>query len=189
MWFFRYNREIYYTQKNMENTQTQSVPKAEIPSSVDPQKILLTWQAQVQPHFDRSKQWYQVAGGCVLAVAAYGIITKSWSLTIVTLLCGAMYYLIRDHVPAVKTITLMEGGVKLEEKFVSWENLAGFWFLQTPDYTELHFVPKTAKQSEFHIQTGTQDISGLRMLIGNHIPELADKKENLLDAFTRIAKL
>lgn len=130
-----------------------------------------------------------IGGGIVLAGAVYGILSGSWTFTIVILLCGAMYYLIRDHVPPLKTITLTDRGVLLEDAFTRWEDIQGFWFLETPAYTEMHFVPKTKGRPDILIQTNDQDLTALRMLLSPYSAELKDKQESLLDAFIRTAKL
>ncbi|UPA22174.1 hypothetical protein K8942_03880 [Candidatus Peribacteria bacterium] len=156
---------------------------------LEQQTTLTSWQAPVLPRHERTKQWYIVGGVAVLIGAVYGILTGSWPFTIVILLCGAMYYLMRDHVPPLKTMTLTTGGVLLEKSFTRWEDLAGFWILETPGYTEIHFVPKAKRSSDILIQTNGQDLTQLRMLIGPYISELKDKKESLLDALVRTAKL
>ncbi len=153
------------------------------------QKVLGSWQAPVLPRHERSARWYAIGGAVVVIAAAYGIFIESWPFAIVALLCGAMYYLMRDHVPPLKTITLLEGGVLLEQAFTRWEELKGFWILETPGYTELHFVHTQKRTSDIVIQTSGQNLSDLRVLIGTYIPELTDKKEGLLDTFIRIIKL
>lgn len=158
-------------------------------SSTQEQTVLATWDAPILPRHERSRKWYMWGGGIVVAGAVYGILIGSWALTLVIVLCGAMYYLLRDHVPPSKTIVITNNGVLLEEVFTRWEDMKGFWILQTPGYTELHFVPVSKRRSDILIQTGEQNIEQLRMLIGTHISELTDKHENVLDAFIRIAKL
>ncbi len=159
------------------------------PLQSEEQIILATWQAPVLPTHDRSHRWYVIGGVVVLTGAVYGIVSGSWPFTIVILLCGAMYYLMRDHVPPLKTITLSDRGVLLEQSFTRWEDIAGFWFLETPHYTEVHFVPKVKRRSDILIQTNGQDLTALRLLISPYSSELKDKQEGLLDAFIRTAKL
>jgi hypothetical protein len=164
------------------------MPDTQTTIAVNPQ-VLASWQARVLPMNDRSPRWYLIGGITVLILAAYGILTGSWSFTVVMLLCGAMYYLMRDHVPPLKTITITEKGVQIEQAFVRWDELAGFWFLDTPTYTEVHFVPQKKNKSDVLIQTGSQNLADLRVLISTYIPELTDKKESFLDALLRTAKL
>ena len=158
-------------------------------STSDEQRVLMTWQASVIPKHTRTKRWYTIAGIIVLIFAAYGIITASWAFTIVVILCAGMYYLIRDHVPPLKTITLTNKGAQLEDKFIRWQDISGFWILSTPEYSELHFVPKIARKSDIIIQTGDQDLQTLHTTIGSFIPELTEKRESFLDALLRTAKL
>lgn len=153
------------------------------------QEILAQWQAPILHKHERSQRWYAIAGGVVLLCAVYGILTGAWSFSLVALLSAAVYYIMRDHVPPLKTMILSDKGVFLEQNFTRWEELQGFWFLVTPEYTELHFVPLQKHSSDIMIQTGGQDINDLRVLIGTHIPELKDKQESFLDALLRTAKL
>ncbi len=159
------------------------------PIQTEEQQVLATWQAPILPRHERSKRWYAIGGTAVVACAAYGIVTGSWTLTVVSLLCGAMYYLVRDHVPPLKTVVITDKGVLLEEKFTRWEDVSGFWILNTPEYSELHFVPKLARRSDILIQTGDRNLEDLRIAIGSHIPEFTDKRESFLDALIRTAKL
>jgi len=158
-------------------------------SGTDEQRVLMTWQASVIPKHTRTKKWYTIAGTIVLFFAVYGIMTASWAFTIVVILCAGMYYLIRDHVPPLKTMTITNKGVQLEDKFIRWEDINGFWILSTPEYSELHFIPKIARKSDILIQTGDQDLQILRTTIGSFIPELTEKRESFLDALLRTAKL
>lgn len=159
------------------------------PRAPSDQQILASWQASVLPRHERSQRWYAIGGAVVLIGAAYGIFTGSWPFTVVVILCGAMYYLTRDHIPPLKTITILNTGVLLEQTFTRWEELSGFWILQAPEYTELHFVPLQKRRSDIVIQTNNQNINDLRLLIGQYISELTDKRESLLDTFIRLIKL
>lgn len=164
------------------------MPDTQTPFGADEQ-VLVTWQAPVLPTHERGRRWYTIGGAVVLGGAAYGILTGSWPFAIVALLCGAMYYLVRDHVPSLKTITLSDSGVMLEKTFTRWDDLKGFWLLETAEYTELHFTQKAPLRSDIVIQTGSQDNGQLRILLSAKIPELKEKRETFLDAFIRTAKL
>jgi hypothetical protein len=157
-------------------------------TSTSTEQVLLTWKAPIHAKFEKSHRWYIVAGILVITAAAYGVISGAWSLTLVSVLCAAVYFLVRDHKLPDATATLTEHGMQLNDKFLSWEDAKGFWLLFTPDYTELHVVPK-GRQHEMIIQTGSTDISELRNAFQPRIPELTDHRENILDAFIRLTKL
>ncbi|HVW66784.1 MAG TPA: hypothetical protein VHA78_03565 [Candidatus Peribacteraceae bacterium] len=160
-----------------------------IPASTEPPIVLMSWQAPSRPHVDHSRRWYTVSGTLLVIGAVYGILTGSWSLTIVLVLSGMMYFLLRNHVPPLKSISITDKGVLFEQRFVSWTDLAGFWILETPGYCELHIVPKKPRQPEMVILTGAMNLEQLRVTIAPHIPELLDKRESFLDALIRITKL
>ena len=151
-------------------------------------KAVLEWTALARPTVERSKRWYVVAAVIVCVVVAYALFTGAWTLAIVTVIAGAMYPLVHGHQPPSATIQLHDSGILYNNDFVRWDQLAGFWFLETPSYTELRFVPK-AGNKRLVIQTGTLDPARLRMILGQRLPELKHKHESLIDTFIRICKL
>ena len=151
-------------------------------------KPVLSWTAPSRPTYERTKRWYTAAFAIVFVVAAYGIFSGSWMLAIVSVLAGGMYVLIHDHRPPLSAMDLYDNGLRLNGTFVRWDELEGFWFLRTPDYTEVRFVPKRPR-GRIGIQTGTQDLEQLRMVLAQRLPELTHKKESLLDVCIRLCKL
>lgn len=151
-------------------------------------KPVLAWTAPSRPTYERTKRWYTVAFAIVFVVAAYGIFSDSWMLAIVSVLAGGMYVLVHDHRPPLSSIELYDNGLRLNGTFVRWDELEGFWFIRTPEFSEVRFVPKV-RRGRIAIQTGTQDITQLRMVLAQRLPELTHKKESLLDVLLRICKL
>lgn len=151
-------------------------------------KPVLAWTAPSRPSVERTKHWYVTAGVIVFIVVAYAIFTSAWTLAIVSVLAGGMYALIHDHTHPTSSIELHESGVLLDNEFVRWDQLAGFWFVHTPRYVELRFVPKRGAK-RMVIQTGALDPAQLRMILGQRVPEFTNKRESLIDIFIRICKL
>ncbi len=151
-------------------------------------KPVLSWTALARPRVERTKRWYVTAGVVACAVVAYALFTGAWTLAIVTVIAGAMYPLVHDHRPPSASIALHDSGILFNDDFVRWDQLAGFWFLTTPAYTELRFVPR-AGGKRMAIHTGTLDPANLRMILGQRLPELKHKRESLIDIFIRVCKL
>lgn len=162
----------------MEPTQTPSQP-------IQP---LLQWNAYARAVQERGPHWYLIGGLIILSAAAYGILTGSWALAIVAILCGAMYVLLRGHVPEPKTMVITEQGVYLDGVFVGFADLSSFWFVQTPQAVELH-VGRKGSGGDLVILTGTMDPLVIRETLGHYLTEDSDKHENLIDAIIRICKL
>ncbi len=151
-------------------------------------KPVLAWDGLSRPAIERTKRWYVTAAVVVVLAAVYGIFSGSWSFAIVSVLAGGMYALVHDHAPATSHIELHDSGVLLDGEFLRWDQLAGFWFLHTRDYTELRLVPHGAR-ARLVIQTGTLDLGQLRMILGQRLPEMKHARESLIDIFIRVCKL
>lgn len=149
---------------------------------------LIAWQAPSAAHHIRTRRWYVIAGLAVLAMAVYGIVTGAWTFTVVILLCGAMYVLLRGHTPPSRSIEIYEHGVRYERTFIRWQDIAGFWFAHAHDFTELHLTKKTDDE-EIMIHVKDIELPQLHTLLSHFTPELTDKKENLLDVIIRLCKL
>lgn len=152
------------------------------------QTPLFQWSAPVKPHFERGHRWYVVASTTVLVIAAYGILSGSWSIAVVAILCGAIYFLLRDHVPRQAQCAFYESGVFYDGQFYQWEQFAGFWILETPEYNELRLC-YSQKKNDLAIQMGTLSVEDMKLACGVKLTELTEKKESLIDIFSRLAKL
>ncbi len=149
---------------------------------------LLQWNAPVRPIVERTQKWYMVGGITVLVVASYGILTNSWPLAVVSVLCGAVYFLLRDHKPRETACALYESGVMYDGTFHRWDSFIGFWVLDTAEYTELH-LSRGEKKRDLIIQMPGIPADDMRVACGGFLRELTDRKESIIDIFTRIAKL
>lgn len=152
-------------------------------------RTILTWKAPVMPNFERGTRWYVIAGALVVLCAAYGIISGAWTLTLVSILSGALYFLLREHKHPDETIVVTETGVTIRGQYLSWEDTRGFWVLLTPDYAEVRFTPKDVKKRDLKIQTGNQNLAELQNTLGKYIPEISDKNETMIDFLIRFCKL
>ena len=150
---------------------------------------LLSWSAPNRPMHQRSQRWYALAGGAVVLGAAYGILSGSWTLTIVLLLCAGIYVLARGHEPPQHTIACWQNGIVYDGAFTRWEDLQGFWFVYAAEYAALHLTYKQKNREEAVIHTTSQDAEMLRQFLSNFTTELTDRKENAIDIIIRICKL
>ncbi len=151
--------------------------------------LLTHWEAHNEPLHDRGKTWYAVGGGIVLAGAVYGIVSGSWAFSIVCVLCAAMYVLLKDHVPATHSMALFEEGVMYDEHFIRWEDIEGFWTIDSAHYSILHVVMRTKNTADIAILMAPEDREHTRLLLAQYTPELDDRRESFLDFIYRFCKL
>lgn len=150
---------------------------------------LLKWQSSVIPSHERSPRWYIIGGILVLAVSAYGILTGAWSLTLIAILCGGVYFLIRSHKPVLHNITLTEEGVFFDQSFTRWEDTQSFWIVDTPQYSTLRIAYKAKRREPMTILLDTIPVSVVRNVLSQFLTELTDQRETWLDFLIRTCKL
>src|SRR3989344_6428363 len=150
---------------------------------------ILAWAAPALPVHERSKGWYIKGGVIALLLIAWGIISGSWTFSVVIVLCAGLYFLIRSHTPEAKPFIIAYQGVSFDGIFTQWDNLKNFRLLQTPTYTELTITQKARRSPTIHIQTGMVDPQLIRMALSQFLPEDSDHEEGLLDIIIRICKL
>lgn len=138
---------------------------------------------------ERSTRWYLVGSAAVLAGAAYGILVGAWTFTIVMVLLGGMYFLLRKTPPLVHHIILTDKGYLLDNTFTSWMDCREFWLVPTPEYTELHIIKKQGWDKELVIQTDNIDPLEIKASVSQYLTERSDQTERLLDRIIRICKL
>ncbi len=149
----------------------------------------LRWQAPRIANRERGRAWYIVGGTVVIGTTVVSLISGAWSLALVSVLCGAMYFLVRDHNFGDSSCLINDLGVELDGIFTPWSDIAGYWFLQLPEYTEIHFTMKRPHSNDLRIQTGTLSLNDLRAFIRERSVELTDKQEGFLDMLIRLTKL
>ncbi len=178
MQFFRYN----YSITSNTHMETNSPPAAK---SLVP---ILRWSAPIRVIQERSKHWYMIVGVIVLTATVYGIISGSWAIAIVALLCGAIQVLVHGHVPEPRDIVITEQGIFFNGGFLTFNDLRSFWLIQTPLAVQLHIARKN-RGAPITILTGDTDPYLIRETLARFIPEESDKRETILDFFIRICKL
>lgn len=152
-------------------------------------KTLLEWQAAARPDHERSEKWYVAAGSFCVMMIAYGILSGAWSLSLIFAFVPALYYLLRNQGHMLHTIRMLETGIDYDGKLTAWGEWKEFWILEGPGYYELHIAPMKQMKSDIVMMTSDIDPYLLRDTIGGFLPQIAHRKERLLDAIIRFCKL
>lgn len=177
------------------NTPASSVDATAAPNADAPatpptgNKLLLEWTAMITPHHERSPRWYLIGSLLVLAFAAYGILTGAWTMSLLAILLGGLYFLIRREPPMYKRIAIHENGYEYEGVFTYWADCQEFWLIHCPGYTQLHIRKKRGFERETVIQTGSIDPNEIRSLLSQYVHLTSDRNESLLDIIIRLCKL
>ncbi len=151
--------------------------------------IHLEWQAQTRPDHVRSTHWYIYGGSLCALMVVYGIFSGSWSTSLVFAFIPALYYLIRNQAHVQHTIRVMDLGIEFDGRLIVWGELKEFWILAGPGYHELHIAQMKVSRPEIVIQTGPVDPFVVRDTLGQFLPQIADRRERILDAIIRFCKI
>ena len=130
-----------------------------------------------------------IAGGLVLVVAAYGILSGAWTLTLVSLLLGGTYFLVRNESTPLRRMQIEIDGVQFDDVFTPWDQCRDFWLVQTPLFTELRITRKSRSGGDIRIQTSDIDPTVIRTTVSQFLPLRADQKEHIFDVIIRLCKL
>lgn len=152
-------------------------------------QVLLSWNAPSHCNHERSARWYLVSGVFVVAIAAYGILSGTWSVTLVSLMLGGVYFITRHEPMPLKDIRIETDGVQFQNSFTPWVQCKDFWLISTPLYTELHIARKGTVKGDIRIQTGDIDPLLIRSTLSQFLTMRTDQHERLFDAIIRLCKL
>ncbi len=152
-------------------------------------KILLEWQAAARPDHERTEKWYVAAGSFCAIMIGYGILSGAWSMSLIFALIPALYYLLRNQGHKQHQIRILATGIEFDGRLTGWGELKEFWILEGPGYYELHIAPVKPMKGDIVVMTGAIDPFVVRDTIGVFLPQIAHRKERLLDAIIRFCKL
>lgn len=152
-------------------------------------QTLLEWEAPVARTHERSKSWYIIAGTIITIVAVYSFISGGWTVGILALLIGGMYWLVRNQETKHEHYALLEEGIQVGERVTPWSKCTSFWILRTEAFTEIHIEKKSRKELDTVLHAGNTNIYDIRAVLQQFIEENTEKKESFLDTISRICKL
>jgi hypothetical protein len=150
---------------------------------------LLEWQAPARLDHDRSERWYVVAGLLCATLIVYSVLTGAWSLAVTFGMLGGLAYITRNVKHKIHAIKILPTGIDVDGHLTIWSEWKHFWILQGDGYFELHVEPKSSLRPDLVLLTGDTDPFLLRDALGAFIPQIAHKREKIIDAITRYCKI
>ncbi|TSC97963.1 MAG: hypothetical protein Greene101449_1057 [Candidatus Peregrinibacteria bacterium Greene1014_49] len=149
----------------------------------------MQWDALERPTVERGNVWYAIVGLAALVAAVWSILTAAWTLTIVIILSGAMYFQhLKLHVLS-RRIVIQKEGIAINDVCTPWEQCSGFWMYQHGEHTMLHIEKSRGWDREIATLIEGQDHREVAMLLSEFLPYQSTRRENVLDSIIRICKL
>ena len=151
------------------------------------ENIILTWIAHEHMHHKRTRMWYIFAATFIGMCVIYSVMTEAWSFTVLIAVLSAMYWKMHAQEMEMSTMQMWRNGFAIDGKYNEWGECKGYWILKCPDYYELHI--EMQNETAVKIQTGDVDPYKLHDLLPHLLPQLDNRRENILDTIIRICKL
>ncbi|OGJ63312.1 hypothetical protein A3C52_04955 [Candidatus Peribacteria bacterium RIFCSPHIGHO2_02_FULL_51_15] len=150
---------------------------------------LLEWRAPARINHEKSDRWYLVSGIICAIFVVYGILTGAWTMSITFGMIAGLYFYVRNLDHPLHYIRIFEGGIEFDGLYYIWPDFKHFWILDGKTYHELHVEPIKGLRADIVILTDQIDPFELRDVLNQFIPQIAHKRERLLDAIIRFCKL
>lgn len=125
----------------------------------------------------------------VLAFAVFGIATGAWSLSIVSVLFGVVYGLLRRSPPLIRSISIGERGFLIDGQFVDWTDCKRFVVIGSHAWTELRILLKGPLRTEIAIQTADMPVPEIRAYLREKLEEAPLRGPTLVDTIIHLCKL
>lgn len=152
---------------------------------------VVTWRAPEYLEHERDEKWLMGASVAALVLIGWGIWQEVYTFVVVILLLGGLYFLTHRHTPKDIDISLTTGGILVDGLFYPYVNIESFWVLYFPDKNlkTLNLMLKSGLNKELSFQLGEQDPAEVKSFLGQHVFELEDRTEGMVEKIIRVLKL
>jgi len=152
---------------------------------------VLTWRAPEYLEHERDEKWMMGAAVVALTLIAWGIWQDTYTFVVIILLLGGLYFLTHNHTPKEIDINLTTSGIFADGRFYPYTSIESFWILYFPEkkLKTLNILMKSGITKEMTFQLAEQDPSEVRSFLSNHLFELEDRTETIIEKIIRVLKL
>lgn len=152
-----------------------------------PEKPLLEWSSPDSVSASRDSRWYIVVGGAVLILAALLAYIGNWTGMALVIVGGVIMSFLSNTKAHSVECAVYDKGIVVDEKVHEFSEFKSFWVSggEVPKI-RLQFAGRFAGQVMMPILNVDGD--KVKELLIKHLPEEADKGEDLTDMINRIMR-
>lgn len=150
-------------------------------------KPLFAWKSPDSVQHERSTEWYLIIVVATLALAAIFYWLELWTGMAVVILAAIVLIVTARLKPKEITCAVFPEGVVIDEKAYEFKEFKSFWIsIGELPKLKLQRIGKIAGMVDLPLLNS--DIDQLRLFFSKHLPEEAEKGEDLVDIVNRIIK-
>ena len=159
----------------------------------NPGNEVFSWISEDYHPHNRGSLWIIVFSVFMFGVAIWSYLSDpktGWVTALTLFLALAMYFYMHRNGREKHSITVFQNGIFIDQVFVSFVDLEGFWFIYDQTASIITLEQKGKTRSRIQLQLGEESPETLReVFAGLDLLELTDRQESLVDLWIRALKL
>ncbi len=169
-----------------------SKKKQRVQLTIDPGKLIFTWEAHDYHPHERGWLWIIVFCAVIFGGAGWALWNGDWVMALTFFVVGAVYFFAHRKGEETHHISVFEKELQVDGKFFPWNTFSGYWFVfdERQAVSVINFQLRDKNDQKITLQMGYLVPDQLREVLEQvELPELVDKKEGLVDLWVRALKL
>jgi len=173
----------------MPTKQTVKITAKKTGEVFDPGTELFSWMAHDYHPHHRGWLWFVIFCLVFFGSAAWAFLSGDWIMASTLFIAVAVYFWIHRNGNEEHTVRVYEKGIQVDRMYFPMERFTGFWFCYDPSVSVINLEMGGGKRT-LKLQMGQILPDDFREQFARiSLPELMDKKENLIDLWIRALKL
>lgn len=133
---------------------------------------ILSWKAKEQEYHLKSKRSLLIAGGILMAIIIYALVSQSPVMAITFMLIGIVGYIYTNKPSPTHTFSISSEGVHVGTSLYPYENISSFWIFYEPGDLQCISLHTNADLTPYvHIPLGKTDPVEVRDILLQFLPE------------------
>jgi hypothetical protein len=165
--------------------------KEEQEKEVQPEKetTLLAWKSPEFVTYNRTWQWYLIAGILFFIVFAYSIYKLDWFIAILTVFTGTALFLATKRQSKEVEYKITQLGFYVDNVMYPFNELHSFWMLLNSNQRVLNIIFRKKYLPALPVLFYDVDPVKLRTVLTKYLPEQEERIESLSEKLIRILKI
>lgn len=145
--------------------------------------MILEWKTREYETRDKGRAWYIGLGGLGIALLAYSIYTRAWTMTALVTLLVIVYVMAHRRQPRAIDIKISPKGICFGKKEFHYEQLKNFWYSRLEHIVTVNTKSKIIPQMTIHLEN--QDVPQIVATLKSHMEQVEEPEPSLLDNLYR----
>ncbi|MFA7286142.1 MAG: hypothetical protein WC052_00560 [Patescibacteria group bacterium] len=160
-------------------------------TDTDRKPVRFQWVVPEYHEYDRSREWYIVAGLCALFFLGIAIWYQNFLGAVLVLILTIIVVAQHGQTPIDVAVELREDGIQIGSAFFHYRDLQSFWFIyEPPDVKTLYFDFRSQWRVRLPVPLQDMDPVAIRAMLLQYLEENLEREaEPTSDSLSRWLQL